>query len=255
MEALQRLNYVGSCWWCSKPADSAEHKYKRTDIVSEFGRGPYRLGAALVRHVGGKVVAEGIQGPSSSHFKFPIGLCHHCNSTRSQNIDLAYESFVKFVRDSEENILRDRQLDFALAFGPQWASTLADVRRYFVKHACSRIADASLSIGDDLLEFLDGEPKVSSFSLYAEIRTDLRDLFGAGPTRGGSLWLGDLIGWHAPEETKTVRVESHYGFGWLRICWVYDPLARDWLDNMNARIARLSEGRSLVPVPPAAGTG
>src|SRR6267378_4063620 len=49
MEALEAFDYGGVCWWCSNPADSAEHKYKRSDVVAEFGRPPYHDGSSLVR--------------------------------------------------------------------------------------------------------------------------------------------------------------------------------------------------------------
>jgi hypothetical protein len=31
----------GRCWWCGAPADSREHKMKRSDIVREYGKPPY----------------------------------------------------------------------------------------------------------------------------------------------------------------------------------------------------------------------
>jgi hypothetical protein len=31
----------GSCWWCGAPADSREHKLKRSDLVREYGTPPY----------------------------------------------------------------------------------------------------------------------------------------------------------------------------------------------------------------------
>jgi hypothetical protein len=247
MKALELFDYSGNCWWCSRPADSAEHKYKRTDIASEFGRGSYRRESTLIRHVDGELVAEGIQGPNSAHFKFAVGLCRECNTTRSREIDLAYESVVRCVRRSEHDVLRDRRLDFALVFGHDWSSALRNVRRYFAKHACSRIVDAGRRAGDDLLTFLSDRGDDKVFSLEAEIRTDIIEGLGTGASRDGSLWLGDLIGWHAPEDMTMVRVQSHYGVGWLRFNWVYDPLGRDWPDNLRTQVVALPERRAFAP--------
>ena len=61
----------------------------------------------------------------------------------------------------------------------------------------------------------------------------------------GSLWLGGLRGWHSPDDPKVVRVDSHYGFGWLRFYWTYDPLARDFPDTMSEQVVVLSAGRGL----------
>jgi hypothetical protein len=38
----------GACWWCGSPADSREHKLKRSDLVREYGRPPYAGHADLL---------------------------------------------------------------------------------------------------------------------------------------------------------------------------------------------------------------
>jgi hypothetical protein len=63
----------------------------------------------------------------------------------------------------------------------------------------------------------------------------------------GSLWIGALTGWHEPENLRCRRVESHYGFGWLRFCWTYDSLSREWPDNMSVQRIALGSDRSLPP--------
>ena len=151
MEALERFDYGGLCWWCSKPADSAEHKYKRSDVVSEFGRPPYHNESSLIRFVEGSVVGDNLRGPGSGHFKFRVGLCRLCNSTRSQPFDRGYESLTTFIRLNEETILRNRSIDLVQAFGQDWATQLLAVQsRYLVKHACCRLAEARFRIGSDL---------------------------------------------------------------------------------------------------------
>jgi hypothetical protein len=248
MEALVPFDYSGLCWWCSsKPAASAEHKYKRTDIVSEFGRGPYRRDSSLIRQVGEVMVANGLQGPNSGQFKFPIGLCHECNTARSRQADLAYEALVRYIRCSESDILRNNTLNLTIPFGAAWQNGLRNVRRYLAKHLASRIVDAGRRVGDDLIGFLGGGADDAALSVHAEIRADILEALGDGPTRGGSLWLGDFVGWHAPEDTRIVRVQSHYGFGWLRFNWVYDPLCRDWPNNLRSEMVALERVRRVGP--------
>jgi hypothetical protein len=120
MEALKQFDYGGVCWWCSNPADSAEHKYKRSDVVSEFGRPPYHDDSSLVRFVEGRVVADNLRGSASGHFKFRVGLCGRCNSTRSQPFDRAYESLTAFIRLNEATILQNRSIDLAQVFRKDW---------------------------------------------------------------------------------------------------------------------------------------
>jgi hypothetical protein len=51
----------GTCWWCrTAPADSREHKLKRSDLVRQFGRGPY---PELVSSREGQL--RPVQGPNS----------------------------------------------------------------------------------------------------------------------------------------------------------------------------------------------
>ena len=39
---IQRHDYGGNCWWCGKLADPREHKYKKADIKTLFGKGAYK---------------------------------------------------------------------------------------------------------------------------------------------------------------------------------------------------------------------
>lgn len=45
--SLARMLYApqtsGTCWWsCTAPVDPREHKLKRSDLVRQFGPGPYK---------------------------------------------------------------------------------------------------------------------------------------------------------------------------------------------------------------------
>jgi hypothetical protein len=47
---IARSYSQGICWWCGAPASSSEHTYKKTDLVREFGPGPYKGRNALIRN-------------------------------------------------------------------------------------------------------------------------------------------------------------------------------------------------------------
>src|SRR5689334_9234505 len=91
----RRYHYAGRCWWCGNAADSGEHKYKRTDLVREFGSGPWRGQSAVAQVVGEK--QRDLQSPGSARLKFSKVLCGTCNSARSQAFDQAYEQFAEYV--------------------------------------------------------------------------------------------------------------------------------------------------------------
>jgi hypothetical protein len=65
---------IGTCWWCGHPADSREHRFKRTDIERIFGRGPYRDGRTLVKH-GEDGRQSDVTGAKSKVFKFEPTMC------------------------------------------------------------------------------------------------------------------------------------------------------------------------------------
>ena len=153
MEALERFDYGDLCRWCSNPADSAEHKYKRSDVVSEFGRPPYHDDSSLVRFVEGRVVADNLRGPASGHFKFRVGLCRQCNSTRSQPFDRGYESLTTFIRLNEDDypskpFNRSGPSIWSGLGNPAPRRAMSDT---WSTTACCRLAEARFRIGSDLL--------------------------------------------------------------------------------------------------------
>jgi len=64
----KRYDYSNKCWWCGNQADSKEHKYKRSDLIKEFGRGSYSGDKELVRVFDSQL--RKIQGPNSNEVKF-----------------------------------------------------------------------------------------------------------------------------------------------------------------------------------------
>jgi hypothetical protein len=78
-----------SCWICGNPADSWEHKFKRSDVAQSSKTWapddqPYYFEEAGSRR---------IQGPGSDLVKFDKVLCRRCNTTRTQPFDRDYERF------------------------------------------------------------------------------------------------------------------------------------------------------------------
>lgn len=99
-----------NCWICKAPADSAEHRLKKTDIVRAFGSGPYSgLGAPI--HTKGSV-SKIIQGPGSSSLKYDKSLCHACNTSGTQKFDRAYDRLISWVYANEDAVLRRRFTNF-----------------------------------------------------------------------------------------------------------------------------------------------
>ena len=93
-------------------ANSSEHKIKRSDLLRRFGRGPRRGASGLLHYRGDELVP--IQGFSSKRLKFERSLCAHCNTTRSQPFDRAYDEFIDWVMlQGLKSVCRRRVIDLA----------------------------------------------------------------------------------------------------------------------------------------------
>ena len=86
---LEKYDQLEKCWWCESPNLKGEHKFNRTDLVSLYGKGPYknenRIGLLKFNSNNNPVP---IQSPNSGFFKFPKNLCKKCNNDRSSSFDL-----------------------------------------------------------------------------------------------------------------------------------------------------------------------
>ncbi len=76
-----------SCWICKGPADSSEHKFKKTDLITLHGEGPYVKDKELL-HLKDGVIRK-IHGPNARIVKYEKSLCQRCNDTFSQPFDYA----------------------------------------------------------------------------------------------------------------------------------------------------------------------
>src|SRR5437588_7359716 len=75
-----------TCWWCQqRPATSEEHKFKRSDLSREHGRGQL-VGARELVHFGTDAKRY-LSSTKSNPLKFRNSLCDYCNNTRSQPHD------------------------------------------------------------------------------------------------------------------------------------------------------------------------
>jgi hypothetical protein len=205
----------GTCWWCrAAPADSREHKLKRSDLVRQFGAGPY---PELVSEREGQL--RRVQGPNSTLAKFRRSMCAKCNNERSQPFDNAYDSFTAYLHDHERHVLASRSVDLRAIYGEDWKVGRDGLLRYMAKHIGCRLAENDIEVPMSIRGYLQGGPEPQAelaleFEIRADIaratKTDLAD---------GSMWLGDVYFSEVDEEGRPVVLESHYGYRWLRVAW------------------------------------
>jgi hypothetical protein len=167
-----RHNYGGRCWWCGVVADSREHKHRKSDLIREFGSGPYRGDSAVVRGFDGAL--RQVQGPDASEVKFPRVQCARCNNARSQPFDLAYDVLAAFIADHEDSILNARQFRFSDVYGSGWRLGKDNLTKYYMKHLGCRLAEAGVKVERPIMDYLYGKAaELIGLELRYEIRGDI----------------------------------------------------------------------------------
>jgi hypothetical protein len=210
----------GKCWWCQeRDADSREHKFKRSDLIREHGRGELRDDRTLVAYRGNKQSEH--RSTKNDALKFSPSLCAYCNNTRSQPFDQAYDRFIEWVFGNEESVLADRSLDLERALDSEWSRAGEDVLRYFVKHICCRLVESLTSEGGvllpgDALTFLNGGPPPESITSEMWIEPTWLRFSQVG--QGDPLWV-KIMGMEPVHPGPEMRLGSRWNYGWLVLGW------------------------------------
>lgn len=236
---LLRRENPEACWWCGSPADSREHKLKKSDLVREFGR-PFSERPLRVRE--GR--EETIQGPGSDLVKFSATLCAPCNNARSQPFDRAYDRFAAYLVERGRHILASRLIDLRAIYGHDWEKESCNLFRYLVKHIGCRLADNDVEVPGSLRCFLDGGPKPDAdLALEIEIRSDIAEISRSG--LAGGLGLGDVLLTDFDGNGHATVIESHFDYRWLRFAWGVGSELEGYPLPFGGPILRLPVARSL----------
>lgn len=138
-----------TCWWCSKYADSGEHRHKKTDVKRIFGKN-FEGDPIMLR--GDKQLL--LQGPNSNHLKFKKFLCGNCNNSNSQPFDRAYDKFITYIESNYEKLLIQRVINFKDIFESDYIQNKNNLIRYYLKVFCCRLASNHIYIDPVLIDFL-----------------------------------------------------------------------------------------------------
>lgn len=209
-----------ACWICGAEADSAEHRLKKSDLVRVHGRGPYKGPTALSHVRGGKETL--VQGPGSWIVKYSPSLCQHCNSTRTQPFDRAYDQFIDWIMKNNEGIVLHRRfIDFAEIYGSDWESRQLYLYKYFSKSFGCRLVDAGANVPADVVELIGKDRFRTGLRLTVAVNEDI--LLMSSKDRDGFIGKGDLLSWaspHTQEVADGFTWNEHVS--WLTICYWYN---------------------------------
>jgi hypothetical protein len=220
-----RYDYAGRCWWCGAPADSREHKWKRTDVVRMYGSGPY----------GGELVwgdddgrGRELQGARSPELKYLPNLCQRCNNARSQPFDTAYDVWAAYLF-AHLNAIRDwTEFDLARVYRTDREAKRTNLARYFVKQIGCQLAQAGVHVPGEFIAFLDGGERprclragfaVSDGTLALQ---DYLHRQGVEPT--GGLFLRGVECDYRPSANAIAETYGGFGISYVEVLWAVKHL-------------------------------
>jgi hypothetical protein len=176
---IEPHDYKDKCWWCANKADSREHRFKKTDIIREFGKGPFKKGH-LFKTEDNLNPENGlpIQGPNSTYLKFAKNICQKCNNERSQIFDHSYDKFMDYIKLNEDEIFISKEVNLNSVFGTNWNIYYHNLMKYFIKNICTRLADIGIKVEQKIIEYLDSStPEIEFLELTFQIRTDWSEIY------------------------------------------------------------------------------
>jgi hypothetical protein len=210
---------VRRCWICGAPANSREHKIKRSDLVRRYGRQSFQSLGGMMHFLAGE--ANEVQGPSDKRLTYAPLICSDCNGTKSQPWDKAYAQFERWVFEHSSETLKRRFILMEEVFGSNnFSAACPALYKYFVKAFGCRLVNSGMTVPDDLVSLLP----------QSNFRTKLRLTFAVNKTvflleendQENYLGLGDLIRMDSRSMGMMERYLWHMQIGWLRVWFFYN---------------------------------
>lgn len=208
----------GKCWWCGKPANSQEHRHKKSDVKRIFGN-KFENEPVIIRDSKHK----DIQGPNSRFLKFPRVLCQDCNNSKSQPFDRAYDLFVGYILNNYKLVLERRKINLIDVFNSKDIKFKQDFLRYLTKSFCCRLASNNFTIEQQIIDFLDYKCSLDFIYFKFEIWPELFPFSYDPETNisGGSLYLSPLRYCQSDDGNRINLVWQFYNLQWLKIYTFY----------------------------------
>lgn len=130
-----------NCWICGSPADSGEHRVKASDLKMIF-KNVSQQSPIFTKDPQGKVIKIG--SLKSKKLKWNAGLCHKCNTTRTQRYDFAWQTLSNYLQKESKNL--KTKINLKKIFPGSAISSMLDVHLFFVKMFGCIIAEHDIPI-------------------------------------------------------------------------------------------------------------
>ena len=209
---------ANSCWICGGPANSGEHKTKRSDLKAVFGK-PTQVEPIFYHDNSRK--NRPVKSLDAKFLKSPDRICQYCNNARTQPHDLAWERLSAFIMDNS-HVTPGTLLRANRVFPYDACQQMLNVHLFFAKVFGCLILEGNLGI--DVTGF-------SKAILETRAHPDMYLKFGR-PAQEERITVGRSDVWAWPPTTQaSVRFAT----------WFYS-LPHLWVNVMFAMPGQQREG-------------
>jgi hypothetical protein len=137
-------NETPLCWICrTRPANSAEHRFKASDIRQ---RVPTLTPQAPIYLQRGSATNQPVGSAKSRALTFKPSICTQCNNAATQRYDVAWETLSKYLRSNWPGIVRRGRFDLSKPFPGSSRKSALYVHLFFVKLFGCKVAEEKAPI-------------------------------------------------------------------------------------------------------------
>lgn len=216
------------CWICGNQADSCEHKIKKSLLVKIFEND---FKNSKVLHLKNNKFSE-IQGPNSKKIKYEHSICSHCNNTKTQPFDKAYDKFFEYIQNEANSIIEKRVIDFYNLYGKDWEQDQLNLFKYFVKLFGCDLRSVEHIVPFDLPEILERKTFKTALKISFAIH---KEKLGIGDPNDFGMGIGPLVvNQKSKTNTQPIGYKWSIFFSFIHIFFWYNfipdgPFGAPWI--------------------------
>ena len=186
-----------NCWICLNIADSEEHKFKASDLKRFHGK---KMNAF---YISSKVVE--LNSYKDKNLKFPKVICTNCNNNLTRPHDDAYDKFVIFCFENNEQILKTQSINFEEIYGVNWEIEKVNLYRYYAKQAGCKIVTSNIKTDlQNLSDFIKGNGEVTDFVVKFERKAGVQSIMNIfnRENKYNHLYNSEIVSWNINSAPK-----------------------------------------------------
>lgn len=156
------------CWICGRPADSSEHMVKASDVRQVFGH--ITQYSPIFRHSSDQPNLA-VPGIRSENLRFSRSICAHCNNSRTQSHDKAWEIMSRGIRELDPPLYPGAIIPIDCFFPGNAEAQVRNIHLFFTKlFGCTAVEHgAPLPVTEFAQSIVKGEPHPNIRLIFVHI--------------------------------------------------------------------------------------